>query len=64
MRNVSGKICRESQNTHFMFKKFSKMVEFMRYMWKNPVGLDRPQMKMWSLHNACSMSKAIDTQNT
>jgi hypothetical protein len=21
-------------------------------------------MKMWSLHNACSMSKAIDTQNT
>jgi hypothetical protein len=22
MRNVSGKVCRENQNTHFMFKHF------------------------------------------
>jgi hypothetical protein len=46
-----------------MFNKFSKMVEFMRYMWKNPVELDKPQMKTWSLHITCWMTKATDTQN-
>jgi hypothetical protein len=31
MRNVSGKSCRENQNTHFMFNNFSpKIVPFMR----------------------------------
>jgi hypothetical protein len=63
MRNVSGKSCRESKITHFMFNKFSKIVEFMRYMWKNPVELDKPQMKTWSLHIAYWMTKATDTQN-
>jgi len=57
------KSCGESQNTHFAINKFSKMVGFMRYVWKNPVGLDRPQMKTWSLHIECWMTKATDTQN-
>jgi len=33
MRNVSDKICRENQNTHFVFNNiffFSKIVSFMR----------------------------------
>ena len=63
MRNVSGKSCRESQNTHFIFNKFSKIVKFMRYMWKNPVELDRLQMNTWSVPIACWMTKATDTQN-
>jgi len=31
IKNISGKNCRETQNTHFMFKNFiSKIVPFMR----------------------------------
>jgi len=31
MRNVSNKVCRENQNTHFVFSNFfSKIVPFMR----------------------------------
>ena len=33
------------------------MVDFIRYMWKNPVELDTPQMTMWNLHIACWMNK-------
>jgi hypothetical protein len=62
MRNVTGKSCRENQNTHFMFNKFSKIVGVMRYVWKSPVELDRPQMTMWSLHIACWITKDTDTQ--
>jgi hypothetical protein len=35
MRNVSGKSCRENQNTHFMFKNFfSKNCTVYEIMWK------------------------------
>jgi len=34
IRNVSGKSCRESGNTHFKFNKLLKIVDFMRYMCK------------------------------
>jgi len=35
MRNISDKICRENQNTYFMFKTFfSKIVPFIRYVEK------------------------------
>jgi len=31
MKNISDKICRETQNTHFVFNNiFSKIVPFMR----------------------------------
>jgi len=32
MKNIADKVCRENQNTHFMFNKyfFSKFVSFMR----------------------------------
>ena len=33
MRNVSGKRCREKQNTHFMFNNFFPKV--VPFMWKN-----------------------------
>jgi len=46
-----------------MFNKFSKMVLFMRYVWKNPVELDRPQTTMWNLHIACWVTKATNTQD-
>jgi hypothetical protein len=35
MRNISNKICRENQNTHFMFSNvFSKIVPFIRQFRK------------------------------
>ena len=44
MRTVSGKSCREDQNTHFMFNKvlFSRAVYEM--MLKNSAEPNRPQM--------------------
>jgi len=36
MRNVSDKICRENQNTHFVFNNFffPRIVSFMKYVEK------------------------------
>jgi len=43
MRNVSDKLCRENQNTHFVFVTlfFPKILLFMRYVGKNAVQPDR-----------------------
>jgi hypothetical protein len=44
MRNVSDEICRENQNTHYVFSNvFPKIVPF-EIMWKNDVEPDRPQI--------------------
>ena len=46
MRNVSNKICRENQNTQFMFNDFFPPENRAVYeiMWKNIVHSGRPQM--------------------
>ena len=46
MRNVSEKICRENQNTHYMFNNFYGVENSAVYevMWKNKVDPDRPHM--------------------
>jgi len=62
MRNVSGKSCRENQNTHFMFHNmFPKIVPFMRQCGKNIVEWDRPRMTIWRMRIACWYPKATDT---
>jgi len=42
MRNVSDKVCRENQNTHFTLRTFSpKILQFMKpceKMWYNQTG--------------------------
>jgi hypothetical protein len=44
MRYVSGRICREHQNTHFIFDNFFSFENRAVYdMWKNAVQPDRPQ---------------------
>ena len=54
MRNVSGKSCRENQNTHFVFNNF-----YLEYrtvyeiMWGNTVQPDSPQMTIWLMRIAC-----------
>jgi hypothetical protein len=45
MRNVSDKICRENQNTHFVFNTFSpESLVVYDIMWQNIVELGRRKM--------------------
>jgi hypothetical protein len=45
MGNVSGKSCRENQNTQFIFNNFFfENLAAYDIMWKNIVESDRPQM--------------------
>jgi len=45
MRNVSGKSCRENQNTYFIFSDiFSEKCAVFEIMWKDMVEPDLPQM--------------------
>ena len=59
MRNVSDKICREYQNTHFMFNNiFSENRTAYEILWKNIVKRGRPQMTIWRTRIACWITKA------
>jgi len=55
MRNVSGRICREHQNTHFVFNNMFSLENHAvcEIMWKNAVGPDRPQTTV--LYGACAL---------
>ena len=46
VRNVSDKICRKNQNTHFLFKNFfiSENRAVCEITWKNIVEPDRPRI--------------------
>jgi hypothetical protein len=45
MGNMSGKRCRENQNTRFILSKFfPENRTVYEVMWKNVVQPDRPQM--------------------
>jgi hypothetical protein len=62
MRNVSDKICRENQNTNFMFKNFFlENCAIYEMMWKNIVEPNRPQMTIWLMCIACWIPEATDT---
>jgi len=57
MKNVSDKVCREYQNTHFMFSNFFFFENRALYevMCKNTVQPDRPQMPR--AHVNCMLGK-------
>jgi hypothetical protein len=64
MRNVLGQSCRESQNTHFVFKIFfSESRIVYEIMWNNFVEPDRPQMTILRMRFACWITKPIDTHS-
>ena len=64
MRNVSDKICRENQNTYFVFSDFSsKIVSSMRKCGKNIVERDRVQVAIWQMPIACWIPKAKNTHS-
>jgi hypothetical protein len=67
MRNVSDKICRENENTHFVFSEFlTENRAVYEIMWKNIVEWGRPQMTLRRMRIACCIPEATDThtQNT
>jgi len=63
-RNVSDKIYRENQSTHFVFSNFFFLENLDIYdiMWKNIVEQSGPQMTIWRMHIACWIPKATDTK--
>jgi hypothetical protein len=61
MRNVSDRICTETQNTHVLF--FSENCVFCEIMWSNIVEPDMPRMKIWRMHIACWVPKAANAHS-
>jgi len=62
MRSVLEKICRENQNIP-IFNNFSKNRAVYEIIWKNMVQPDRPQMTIWRMGLARSITRAIDTHS-
>ena len=61
MRKVSGKSCRENQNTHFIFNNFFFLNHTVyEIMWKNVAEPGRPQTTMWHMCTACWIPKATN----
>jgi len=58
MRNVSDKICRGYHKKTFCVQQFSFFENSAVYeiMWKNIVEQSRPQMTMWRMRTACSIT--------
>ena len=64
MRNISDKLCRENQNTHFVFSNFFFFFEnraVYEIMWKNIAERGRPQMTIRRMRIACYIPKATNT---
>jgi hypothetical protein len=53
IRSLSDRICRENQNTHFMFNDFffNENRAIYETTWKNMVEVDRPRMQ----YGACAL---------
>jgi hypothetical protein len=64
MKNVSGKICGENQNTPLRLSNsfFSEICSFNEVVWKNVVDPDRPQITIWRVRIACWLTKVTDTR--
>jgi len=62
MKNVSHEICRENQNTHFMFNNFflfgNRAVYeiYWKYRWA-----EQATITIWRMRIACWIHKATDT---
>jgi len=63
MRNISNKICKEKQNTRFVFNNFFffENPAVCEIMWKNFVRPGRPQMTIWGMRIACWIPKTTNT---
>ena len=62
MRNVSKKLCRENQKTHFVFSIFFfKNLNIYEKIWKN-IAEGADHVTIWPIHIACWIKKATNTQ--
>jgi len=61
MRNVSGKCCREDQNTHFVFSSFLENGAVYEIMCKGIVVQGNPQVMIRRMRTACWIPKATNT---
>jgi hypothetical protein len=60
-KNVSDKLCRGNQNTHFMFRNFFLNCAVYEIILKNLVDPHRPQMIIRRMRFACWVSKVTHT---
>jgi len=60
MRNVSDRICKENQNTHFIFN-FSENRAVFEIMWKNIAEPGKSQMTIWRMRIEFWTPKATNT---
>jgi len=64
MKNVSDKICRENENTHFVFNNSPPQKSAIyETTWKNMVQPDRPQMTIRRMRIACWITEATNTHS-
>jgi hypothetical protein len=66
VRNISGKSCRENQNTNFMFSTFfSENRADCEIMWKNVIQRDKTTNEniIRRMRFACRITKATDTHS-
>jgi hypothetical protein len=62
MRNISDTICRENQNTHFMFRNFFFPSAVYDIIAKHILQSGKPQMT-WPMRIACYISKATNSHS-
>jgi len=63
MRNISGKICRENENTHLLCLItffFENRAVYEITLKKNTVEPDNPQMTIWLMRIACWIPKSTN----
>jgi len=63
MFNISDKICRVNQITHYDSPRLQKNPAFYVIMWRSLVKPDRPQMTIWCMRVACWLTKATGTHS-
>jgi len=64
MTNVADKICREYQNTYFVFCNFfPENRAFYEIMWKTLVERGKPQMAIWRMRITCWIPKDTNTNS-
>ena len=63
MRNISGKICKENENTHFMLNNFFENHNVYEITRKNIVEPDGLQTTIRHISISCWIPKATDTQS-
>ena len=66
MRNISGKSCTETRNTHFTIRNFFPPLEnraVCEIKWKNIVESERPQKKIWRMRISRWIPKATNTHS-